>query len=402
MTRVKSDAEVLLMQEALLDDPDFLRSVMQATLQQFLDKEQTFQLGAEPHERTEERLGYRCGSYERTLLTRVGRITLRVPRDREGRFSTQLFNRYQRSEKAFVLTLIEMYVQGVSTRKVAKITEELCGVEVSKSQVSALAAGLDAELAIWRNRPLQAHYPYVYVDATMLKTRTETRSNSNEAALLAVGVRESGHREILGVLLADSESEASWSTMFSDLRERGVESVGLVISDDHRGLVNAVERHFHGASWQRCQVHVMRNLIAKCPKKRLKEVVPMMKDVFSAPDRTEADRRLKMMMETVSTWNEDLADWLETAIPDALSIHDWPTEHHRQIRTTNMLERYHGELKRRTRVVRIFPNRASCLRLVTAMVMEMDELWTTGRRYVNPDMWEEENKENKKHVREAS
>jgi len=392
MTRQQDETRAFLVQRAMLDDPEFLKGIVQGVLQQFLDTEMTAQLGAAPHERSDERRGYRCGFYERTLTTRVGRITLRVPRDREGRFSTQLFARYQRSEKAFVLALLEMYVQGVSTRKVASITEELCGAEVSKSQVSSLAAGLDAELAIWRGRPLQAYYPCVFVDATWLKVRRDGRV-CNDAALIAVGVRNSGHREVLGIALADSESETSWNDLFRCLRNRGVEEVGLVVSDDHRGLIKALGRHFHGAGWQRCQVHLMRNLIGKTPKRRLGQTMALLKDVLSAQDRAEANRRLVKMVKEVSSWDASLADWLEEAVPDALTLHDWPTGHHRHIRSTNMLERYHGELKRRTRVVRIFPNREAALRLVTALMMEQDEEWTTGRRYLNPDLWQQQKQE---------
>ena len=401
MTQQQDVDRLVELQASLLDDPEFLRGIVQVALQRFLDTEQTFHLGAAPHERTEDRQGYRCGSYARTLTTRVGKIMLQVPRDRDGRFQTQLFARYQRSEKAFVLALLEMYVQGVSTRKVAAITEELCGTEVSKSMVSSLAVGLDAELAIWRNRALQPFYPYVFVDATVLKARTPGRSNSNEAALLAVGVREDGHREALGVMLADSESEASWQDLFRDLRNRGVDRVGLVISDDHSGLVKAMGRCFHGASWQRCQVHLMRNLIRHTPASRQGEVIRMLQDVFAAKDRPEADRRLRVMVEAVAAWKPALADWLEEAVPDTLTIYDWPEKHHRHIRTTNMLERYNGELKRRTRVVRIFPNRESALRLVTALVVEMDEEWTTGRRYVNPDLWDDKQLHPEARAREA-
>lgn len=394
MTHREDVTSAALTQWALLDDSDFLREIVQGALQRVLDAEMTAQLGASPHERTEGRQGYRCGSYTRMLTTRVGRIELQVPRDREGRFQTQLFMRYQRSEKAFVLALLEMYVQGVSTRKVAAITEELCGMEVSKSMVSSLTVGLDAEVAIWRNRALQARYPYVFVDATWLRARTDGRVR-NDAALMAVGVRESGHREVLGVILADSESEASWNAMFRDLRDRGVNEVGLVISDDHRGLVNALGRHFHGAGWQRCQVHLMRNLIAKTSKRRLGQTVALLKDVFAAPDRAEANRRLGLMVAEVAGWDRELAAWLETNVPDSLTIYDWPTGHHRSIRSTNMLERHHSELKRRTRVVRIFPNRNAALRLISALLMETDEEWTTGRRYLNPDLWLNQNQEAK-------
>lgn len=243
-----------LAQAALVDDPDFLRGIVERTLQVILEEEMSAHLGAERYERTGERRGYRNGHKPRTLTTRVGTLELAVPQDRDGAFSTELFARYQRTEQALVLTLMEMYVQGVSTRKVAAVTEQLCGTRFSRSQVSTIASRLDGELAAWRERPLTASsYPYVWVDARYEHVRVDGRVIS-QGVLLVSGLRgDDGKREILGVSVANTESEATYLELFRSLQTRGLSGVRLVISDDHAGLRQAIARHFQGASWQRCQ-----------------------------------------------------------------------------------------------------------------------------------------------------
>jgi len=380
MTRQQDETRAFLLQRAMLDDPEFLKGIVQGVLQQFLDTEMTAQLGAAPHERSDERRGYRCGSYERTLTTRVGRITLRVPRDREGRFSTQLFARYQRSEKAFVLALLEMYVQGVSTRKVASITEELCGAEVSKSQVSSLAAGLDAELAIWRGRPVGA-CPYLFVDARYEKVRHQERVVSM-AVQIVYGVTAEGQRTILDVSVSHSENEADYKRLFRGLKERGLTGVELVISDDHEGLKKASQACFPSVCWQRCQVHFLRNLLMRVRKPDRGWILAAMKDVFASPDKQTAHSRLSALLTRLGGPYPQITDWLEEDGPETLTVYDFPAEHRRRLRTTNNIERLNQEIKRRTRVVRIFPNEASCLRLVTALCQEQSEVWETERRYL--------------------
>jgi len=234
-----------LWQEAVKDGEDPLRGLLRHMLQGLLEEEMTALLGAEPHQRTEQRRGYRNGHQARTLTTRVGRLDLQVPRDREGRFRTELFERYQRSEKALVLALMEMYVQGVSTRKVKKITEELCGVEVSRSQVCELTKGLDEQVEAWRPGPIREAYPYLIVDALFEKVRHGAQVES-DAVLVVSGVREDGYRQHLGVWAADTESEATWSEVFRELKERGLQGVGYVVSDKHRGIEAAVSRALSG------------------------------------------------------------------------------------------------------------------------------------------------------------
>ncbi|MCB1048776.1 MAG: IS256 family transposase [Calditrichaeota bacterium] len=382
MARSKSGKLGVGSQGPLLDQVDFLKHLVGQVLQQVLETEFTSFLGAKPYQRSESRQGHRNGSYQRELTTRAGRITLRVPRDRAGQFSTELFAGYQRSEKAFLLSLIEMYQQGVSTRKVGRITEALCGVHVFKDQVSDLAITLDDSLAQWRNRPLSRYYPYLYVDGTYYKVRQEGRVVSM-AALLVLGVNPDGGRELLATTVVHAENEADYLDLFRDLRARGIERVDLVIGDDHAGLKAALAREFPLAGKQRCWVHVLRNLAQKVPARHRAETRARLKAALEAPTRVEGERILQDVIHWVALRDEALADWLEDLAPELLAHMEFPRSHWRKLRSNNMLERVNEELRRRVRVLRIFPNRASCLRLVSALAMEFDEDWQTDRRYLN-------------------
>ena len=387
----RSDAG--LVQEVLLDNPGFLREIVERVVQQVLEAEMTEHIGAASYERTENRTGQRNGYKPRTLRTRVGTLNLLVPQDREGTFSTRLFSRYQRNEKALVLALMEMYVEGVSTRKVKEVTEELCGTSFSKSLVSSKLAGdLDAELEAWRNRRLEARaYPYLFVDARYEKVRVERRVVS-QGVLIVSGVRDDGMREILAVEVADTESEATYQELFRALKRRGLSGVELVVSDDHKGLKAAITRHFQGASWQRCQVHYYaRNLLGMVPFAKRKELgADLRRGIFAASDREQA---LGITLSVAEKWrgkgHEKVACHLEEHIEECLTCLAFPESHRRRIRTTNGLERLNQEIKRRTRVVRIFPNRGSCLRLVVALAVEQSEEWVTGRRYLEMGELEE-------------
>lgn len=366
-----------------LDDPEFLRQLVQRMLQHFLEAEMGAHLGAARYERSEGRQGYRNGYKPRQLHTRVGTLTLRVPQDREGTFSTQLFARYQRSEKALVLALMEMYVEGVSTRKVAEITEALCGTTFSKSQVSALASGLDADLAVWRERPLTApSYPYLFVDARYEHVRVD-RQVVSQGVLIVSAIRDDGRREILAVDVADTESEATYQEVFRRLKQRGLAGVRLVTSDDHAGLRAAIARHFQGASWQRCQVHFARNLLGMVGVSKRQDLATGLRQVFAATTREQALAAAQQLAQVWRGSHPKVALALEEAIEPCLACLAFPVAHQLRIRTTNGMERLNQELKRRTRVVRIFPNRASCLRLVSALCMEQSEEWVSGRIYVS-------------------
>lgn len=369
-------------QAALLDDPEFLRGLVQSALQAILDAEMTGHLGAERYERTDGRTGHRNGSKPRTLRTRVGTLELRVPQDREGTFSTELFARYQRSEQALVVTLMEMYVQGVSTRKVAAITEQLCGTSFSRSQVSALAGRLDADLAAWRERPLSVAYPYLSVDARYEHVRVDGQVVS-QGVLVVAGVREDGRRELLAVEVADTESEATYQELFRRLQARGLQGVRLVTSDDHAGLRAAIARHFQGAGWQRCQVHFARNLQGRVGATHRTRLGADLRGIFAAGSAAQARAAARACADEWRGSHPHVAAMLEEDLEACLSCYHAPATHRVRVRTTNGLERFNQELKRRTRVVRIFPNRAALLRLVTALAMEQSEEWVSGRRYLD-------------------
>jgi putative transposase len=371
-------------QEILLDDPGFLKEIVERVLQELLETEMTEHVGAAAYERSEARTGHRNGHKPRALRTRVGTLNLLVPQDREGTFSTRLFSRYQRNEKALVLALMEMYVEGVSTRKVKEVTEGLCGTSFSKSLVSSLAGSLDAELEGWRSRRLEAaSYPYLFVDARYEKIRVDHRVVS-QGVLIVSGVREDGFREILAVEVADTESEATYQELFRSLKSRGLSDVELVVSDDHKGLKAAITRHFQGAPWQRCRVHYARNLLGMVSFAKRKELGMDLRGIFAATSREQA---LGIALSVAKKWrekgNEKVAEHLEEHVEECLTCLAFPESHRRRIRTTNGLERLNQEIKRRTRVVRIFPNRQSCLRLVTALAVEQSEEWLTGRRYLD-------------------
>jgi putative transposase len=347
MTKDHRRLDAQMAQGILLDDPNFLHKIVERVLQELLEAEMIEHIGAAPHERTNARKGHRNGYKPRTLRTRVGTLNLLVPQDREGTFSTRLFSRYQRNEKALVLALMEMYVEGASTRKVKEVTEELCGTTFSKSLISSLAGSLDSELSAWRNRRLEAEaYPYLFVDARYEKVRMDGRVVSQEV-LVVSGVREDGFREILAVEVADTESEATYQELFRSLKRRGLSGVELVVSDDHEGLKAAVGRHFQGASHQRCQVHYMRNLLGMVSYASRKELGADLRAIFAAPAKEQA---LQIASSAANKWrgkgNEKVAEHVEEHIEESLTCLAFPESHRRRIHTTNGLERLNQEIKR--------------------------------------------------------
>lgn len=371
----------------LLSGQDGLAKLVEAVLNQVLEAQVTESLGADRHERTEERQGYRNGYRPRTLFTRVGPVTLQVPQMRDGSFSTEIFKRYQRSEQAFVLALMEMVVQGVSTRKVSAITEELCGASFSKSTVSSLCAGLEPRVRAFNERKLEGEFPFVLVDALFIKSRDDDRVVSR-AALVVSGIRSDGYREILGVRIGDTESFATWEETFRWLKGRGLRGVMFVISDQHGGLVEAAARHFQGASWQRCQVHLMRNILGQCSPRLRADVAQSAKLIFQAPDMDEAKRRLSEFVERFQKTAPRAVECLEAGFEDAMAVMSLPEKYRKRLRSTNMLERLNEEIRRRERVIRIFPNDDSALRLVGALLAEQNELWQE-RRYLDMDEFAE-------------
>jgi len=358
-----------------------LGQLLEAVLNQVLEAQVAEQLQAAPYERTEQRQGYRNGYKPRRLSTRVGRLVLRVPQVRDGVFSSELFARYQRSEQALILTLMEMVVNGVSTRKVARITEQLCGTSFAKSTVSDLCKGLDPLVTAWNERDLSGQrYPFVLVDALVLKVREAGRVRA-VSALLAVGVNAGGYREILGVQLGDSESERSWMSFFTWLKARGLAGGDLVVSDHHGGLVNAIQVHFQGASWQRCQTHLSANIADATPKALHEEVHGRLHAIFDAPDAETARTLLARFVADFEQTAPAAVATLERGFDDATAVLALPLHYRRRLRTTNGVERLNEEIRRRERVIRIFPNRESAVRLLGALLLEQDEAWTTGHRY---------------------
>lgn len=371
------------MQRVMLDDPGFLREIVERTIQQILEAEMTQHIGAAPYERSDTRTGQRNGYKDRTLYTRVGALHLRVPQDRDGAFDSQVFARYQRNEKALVLALMEMYLQGVSTRKVTEITETLCGTSFSKSLVSSLSSRLDAELSAWRSRPLSAAgYPYLFVDARYENVRTGGEVVS-QGVLIVSAVRGDGRREILAVDVADTESEATYQELFKSLKNRGLSGVRLVVSDDHAGLRAAIKRHFQGAGWQRCQVHFRRNVYGTVSHRLRGELSADLDVVLKTADPERAREAAGQLVAKWEKIHPKVASHIDQHIEECLAHLAFPARHHVRIRTTNGLERLNQEIKRRSAVIRIFPNIESCLRLVTALVMEQSEEWISGKRYLN-------------------
>ena len=377
---------------ALLEDRDFLKQIVQEALQQILEAEMEEMLQAAKGERTVQRTGYRSGYYPRILVTRVGKLELRVPQDRQGRFSTRLFERYQRSERALVQALAEMYVKGVSTRKVKAITEELCGYEFSASAISQINQQMDEELEKFANRRLEQEYPYLILDARYEKVR-ESGVIRSQAVLMAIGVNGEGRRSILGVELANRETKSSWREFLLRLKDRGLTGVDLVITDDHEGLKQAVMEVLPQAVWQRCYVHFLRNALDHLPRKGDDDCLRELRWIYDRRDLKEAHQDLAAWL---SKWQQKypkLCDWVEENIEETFTFYSFPVQHHKHLKSTNMLERLMEEIKRRTHVVRIFPNTDSCLRLIRALVVEMHENWIEAVRYLNMEYLREHKKE---------
>ncbi|MER9580374.1 IS256 family transposase, partial [Mesorhizobium sp. M0400] len=376
----------------LLSDEDGFRQVLQTVVQEALEAEMTEAIGAEKGERTAERVSYRSGYYERKLVTRVGVLELRVPQDRTGRFSTELFERYQRSEKALVSALVEMYVQGVSTRKVKAVTEELCGHSFSASTVSEATMRLDEALKAFFTQRLEESYPYLILDARYERAR-EAGVIASQAVLVAIGVDWEGRRQVLGVELANRESHSSWREFVTGLKNRGLAGVEFVVSDDHPGLRAAIREVLPEAVWQRCYVHFLRNALDYVPRKVDDDCLMELRWFYDRRDLAEVKRDLAQWIAKWQAKYPKLVNWVEDNIEETLSFYRLPLAHHKHMKSTNMLERLNQEIKRRTLVVRIFPNPRSCLRLVRALAVEIHENWLEATRYLNMDHLREHKKE---------
>jgi len=376
----------LLTREGFAGCPEAL----QILLNEAMKAERSAALGAGPHERTPERRGYANGYKDKTVATRLGPLALQVPQVRgEVAFYPSALERGVRSERALKLAVAEMYVQGVSTRRVTEVLQKLCGgMEISSGQVSRVAQMLDEELSTWRLRPLAA-LPYLVLDARYEKVRHGGAVVSC-AVLIAVGIDLLGHRSVLGVSVSLSEAEVHWRDFLGGLQDRGLHGVQYVVSDNHAGLRAALAARLSGVKWQRCQCHLQQNAQQYVPRVTMRRAVAAdLRDVFEAGDRPEAERRLKLVARKYRQAAPKLAAWLEENVPEGLTVLELPEGHRTRLRTTNMLENLNKQVKRRTRVAGLFPNEASALRLVTAVLMETSEEWETGKVYLT--MTETEN-----------
>ena len=354
--------------------------LMRVLINNAMQVERTKYLQAGQYERTEERQGHANGFKPKTVKTRVGEITFAVPQVREGGFYPTALEKGLRSERALTITLAEMYVQGVSTRKVKAITEQLCGVEISAMQVSRASAQLDEVLQEWRERPLRA-IQYLYLDARYEKVR-EAGQVRDTAVLVATGITPEGERQILGVSTSLSEHETHWKAFLQSLKDRGLNGIKLVISDDHEGLGAARRAILGSVPWQRCQFHLQQNPGAYVPRQAMRsELAADIRSIFNASDRKTAEEILQAAIQKYAVSAPRLSAWLEDNLSEGFSVFDFPLEHRRTIRTTNSLERINKEIRRRTRVVGVFPNEATCLRLVSALLMEISEEWQIGKHY---------------------
>lgn len=396
MTRSKHSSKIHNWKQELKgligEDRDLLKGIVQEVVQEVLEAEMDEALQAEKGERTSSRLGYRSGYYSRSLITRVGKLELRVPQDRQGRFRTEVFERYQRSEKALVSALMEMYLQGVSTRKVKAITEELCGHEFSASTISRIVQQLDKELEKSAQRRLEEPYPYVILDARYEKVREDGAVRS-QAVLIAIGINWEGRRCVLAVELANRESASSWKDFLLGLKGRGLHGVEFVVSDDHAGLRKAIAEVLSEAVWQRCYVHFLRNALDYLPRKADDDCLMELRWIYDRRNLEEAQRDVAAWLAKWSARYPKLCSWVEENIQETLSFYRLPRQHHKHLKSSNMLERLMEEIKRRTLIVRIFPNTASCLRLIRALAIEMHENWIEATRYLNMEPLAEQKKE---------
>jgi transposase-like protein len=361
---------------------DALAEAVTVLLNTAMVAERSEYLGARPYERSDSRRGYANGFKGKTVKTRLGELPLRVPQTRDCEFYPQSLEKGLRSERALLLSIAEMYVQGVSTRRVKRIVEELCGMDVSSSQVSRAAAELDELLASWRERELGC-YRYVVLDAQYEKVR-QSGQVLDAAVLIACGVDADGRRDILGCSVSLSEAEVHWRAFLTSLKDRGLYGIELIASDAHEGLQAARRAVFPSVPWQRCQFHLQQNAGQYVPSVTQRSPVAAdIRAIFNAPDRHEAERLLEMFVERYQKAAPKLANWAEEALPQGFTVFSLPPAHRRRLRTTNLVERLNEEIRRRTRVARLFPNEASCLRLVSAVLMEIAEDWQTAdKRYI--------------------
>jgi transposase-like protein len=378
----QTDVINTVLQLLLDNDQNALAEGFRVMVNEAMKLERSYALNAAPYERSEERLGYANGFKPKTVATRLGSLTFQVPQVRgDIEFYPSALERGLRSERALKLALAEMYVKGISTRKVTDVLQQMCGLEVSSTQVSRAAAELDIILKQWRERPLGC-VRYLILDARYEKVR-HNGAVLTCAILIAIGIDDQGKRSVLGVSCKLSEAEVHWREFLESLQHRGLHGLKAIVSDDHAGLKAAIAARFSGLLWQRCQFHLQRNAMALVPKlDQRQEVARDLRAIFNSMDRAEADSRLKIIAQKWARSAPKLSAWMETNVPEALTVFALPETHRRRLRTTNALERLNQEIRRRTRVALIFPNETALERLVTALLMEQSEQWETDKTYL--------------------
>jgi transposase-like protein len=373
--------------QGLFLEKDALARLLEPLVRHLLEEEISRFIGAGYYERNTDRKAHRNGTKPRTMKTRVGELQFDIPQVREGGFKSSLFERYQRGEKALLCAFQEMYIQGVSTRRVSEVMESMCGFEVSAGQVSRATAELDEEIKRFRGRRLDEHsYPYLIVDARYEKIR-RNGSIISQAVMIVSGITDSGYREILGFQIGDSESEATWSEVFKDLKARGLSGVRMIVSDAHKGITAAIKRHLQGVPWQRCRVHFTRELTNKASWRDRKDMIKDFKSIYASEEKAMC---LKTAKEVAEKWEKRypaIANALQMGVEDTLTVLALPSSHRRRLHSTNMMERLMKTLKARTRVVSIFPNTSSCDRLIGALLIEKHEDWLSEtKRYLNMEI----------------
>lgn len=368
-----------LMEDYLIDQEDGMKKLLTWFLNMVMQLEAIQQSGAESYERNDERTAHRNGYKKRSLKTRVGEISLNKPQFREKAFSSRIFDKYSRVERALINAIAESYLQGVSTRRIQEIVAHLGLDQLSPSSVSRISKELDEKVDEFLKRPVEHPIPYIYVDASYFKVR-DSGKYVTKALLIITGVRDDGYREILGACVADDEGEGFWSGLFDELKERGMKGVKLVVSDGHKGIQSAVQSRFLGAAWQLCQVHFSRAVLRNIPNKDKEEVAEKLKEALE-----DENKMKELAAELHNKKHSKSAKTIDSFSQDIWNYRAFPREHWKRIRTTNGLERINKELKRRSRVVGAFPNDRSLLRLAAAILMDINEEWLTGRKYLSMD-----------------
>lgn len=403
MTRKEDNKIKEILQEAIEEDGDFIKKLLGRLLQELLEYERDLQIGVEKYERDDgKRQGTRNGYKSRWLNTRMGKISLNKPQIREFPFKTCLFDNYQRSEKALIAALQQMVIDGVSTAKVKKITRKLAsGLTYSKSTVSRITKELDPLVEKWRKSKLDEHYEYIMSDAIYLPVR-ENGEVINRPIMISIGIDSDGHRKILGIDLMYQEDEVSWKSHLENLKRRGIESTSLTISDANRGLVKALEEELQ-APHQRCTAHFERNVLSKVPYKERKSLGKAIKQIYNAPNKKMALQIAGIIADEYRSKYSRVSKMLEDNLESTLTFYSCPENHRRRIRTTNLIETLNRLVKKRTKVINVFPNAESCIRYVSCLLMEIDEDWQTGRRYMRMDCLEEpDNKKTEKVLKQIN